>query len=114
MVVLAWLIKTAYGPATGSQRLRFLVATVLYRCIGLRRATINDNLQDLKTGQPVGATPWKVVVALIIGARRVGGMALIPADGTFQGRRAQRANALAALQAALMSALAGREYLVAR
>ena len=31
-------------------------------------ATIsNDNLQDLKTGQLVGATPWKQQVALIIG-----------------------------------------------
>src|SRR6185369_588081 len=27
----------------------------------------NDNLQDLKTGQLVGATPWKQQVALIIG-----------------------------------------------
>ena len=31
-------------------------------------ATIsNDNLQDLKTGQLVGATPWKQQVALIVG-----------------------------------------------
>jgi putative OPT family oligopeptide transporter len=31
-------------------------------------ATIaNDNLQDLKTGQLVGATPWRQQVALIIG-----------------------------------------------
>ena len=31
-------------------------------------ATIaNDNLQDLKTGQLVGATPWKQQVALIFG-----------------------------------------------
>ncbi|MDQ8046389.1 MAG: OPT/YSL family transporter, partial [Patulibacter sp.] len=31
-------------------------------------ATIsNDNLQDLKTGQLVGATPWKQQVALMIG-----------------------------------------------
>ena len=31
-------------------------------------ATIsNDNLQDLKTGQLVGATPWKQQVALVIG-----------------------------------------------
>src|SRR3546814_20828944 len=34
----------------------------------LRIATIsNDNLQDLRTGQLAGATPWKQQVALIIG-----------------------------------------------
>ena len=31
-------------------------------------ATIsNDNLQDLKTGQLVGATPWRQQVALVMG-----------------------------------------------
>ncbi|GIL41421.1 OPT family oligopeptide transporter [Roseiterribacter gracilis] len=40
-------------------------------------ATIaNDNLQDLKTGQLVGATPWKQQVALMIGV--VVGAAVIP------------------------------------
>jgi len=40
-------------------------------------ATIsNDNLQDLKTGQLVGATPWKQQVALIIGV--VFGSLVIP------------------------------------
>lgn len=40
-------------------------------------ATIsNDNLQDLKTGQLVGATPWKQQVALVIGVAF--GSAIIP------------------------------------
>jgi putative OPT family oligopeptide transporter len=40
-------------------------------------ATIaNDNLQDLKTGQLVGATPWKQQVSLIIGV--LVGAAVIP------------------------------------
>ena len=40
-------------------------------------ATIsNDNLQDLKTGQLVGATPWKQQVALMIGV--VAGSLVIP------------------------------------
>lgn len=40
-------------------------------------ATIsNDNLQDLKTGQLVGATPWKQQVALIIGV--IFGSVVIP------------------------------------
>ena len=36
----------------------------------------NDNLQDLKTGQLVDATPWKQQVALIIGV--IAGAAVIP------------------------------------
>ena len=40
-------------------------------------ATIsNDNLQDLKTGQLVGASPWRQQVALIVGV--VAGAAVIP------------------------------------
>ena len=40
-------------------------------------ATIaNDNLQDLKTGQLVGATPWKQQVALMVGV--VAGALTIP------------------------------------
>jgi putative OPT family oligopeptide transporter len=75
-------------------------------------ATIsNDNLQDLKTGQLVGATPWKQQVALLIG---VGfGSAIIPpvldllntAFG-FAGASNAGVNALPAPQAALISALA--------
>src|SRR3546814_4212060 len=75
-------------------------------------ATIsNDNLQDLKTGHLVGATPWKQQVALVIG---VGfGSLIIPpvldllnqAFG-FAGAAGAGANALPAPQAALISALA--------
>jgi len=39
------------------------VTAIVFAC-----ATIsNDNLQDLKTGQLVGATPWRQQVALILG-----------------------------------------------
>ena len=38
--------------------------------------TSNDNLQDLKTGQLVGAAPWRQQVALIIGI--IAGSAVIP------------------------------------
>src|SRR3546814_18827547 len=46
-----------------------LVAYALFTtAIVFSVATIsNDNLQDLKTGQLVGATPWKQQVALVIG-----------------------------------------------
>ena len=53
------------GPDTGTALVAFalLVTTVV-----LAVAVIgNDNLQDLKTGQLVDATPWKQQVALIIG-----------------------------------------------
>jgi putative OPT family oligopeptide transporter len=75
-------------------------------------ATIsNDNLQDLKTGQLVGATPWKQQVALVIGV--VFGTLIIPvvlnllntAFG-FAGAANAGPNALPAPQAALISALA--------
>lgn len=75
-------------------------------------ATIsNDNLQDLKTGQLVGATPWKQQVALMIGV--VFGALVVPpvlnslnnALG-FAGMPGAGPQALAAPQAALISALA--------
>ena len=39
-------------------------------------AIANNNLQDLKTGQLVDATPWKQQVALVIGV--IAGAAIIP------------------------------------
>jgi putative OPT family oligopeptide transporter len=75
-------------------------------------ATIaNDNLQDLKTGQLVGATPWKQQVALVIGV--LFGSIVVPpvldllntAFG-FAGAPGAGPNALAAPQAGLISSLA--------
>ena len=75
-------------------------------------ATIsNDNLQDLKTGQLVGATPWRQQFALVLGV--VFGAIVIPpildllnTTFGFQGAPGARENALAAPQAALISAIA--------
>ena len=75
-------------------------------------ATIsNDNLQDLKTGQLVGATPWKQQVALVIGV--CFGSIVVPpvmqllyTSFGFAGMAGAGPNALAAPQAALISALA--------
>ena len=75
-------------------------------------ATIsNDNLQDLKTGQLVGATPWKQQVALIFGV--LFGSLIVPpvlqllgSTLGFQGAPGAGPNALPAPQAALISALA--------
>jgi putative OPT family oligopeptide transporter len=75
-------------------------------------ATIaNDNLQDLKTGQLVGATPWRQQVALLFGV--LFGAVIIPpvldllnqAYG-FAGAPGAGPDALAAPQAALISTLA--------
>jgi putative OPT family oligopeptide transporter len=72
----------------------------------------NDNLQDLKTGQLVEATPWRQQVALIVGV--VAGALIIPfvlsqLNGAFgfEGGPKGIADApLAAPQATLISALA--------
>jgi len=92
-----------------------LVAYALFvTAIVINIATIsNDNLQDLKTGQLVGATPWRQQVALVFGV--IFGSLVIPslldminhAFG-FQGSpiKGITAQPLAAPQATLISALA--------
>ncbi len=72
----------------------------------------NDNLQDLKTGQIVGATPWRQQVALVIGV--VAGSAVIPpilellnkANGFAGATHGIAANPLPAPQATLISTIA--------
>jgi putative OPT family oligopeptide transporter len=74
-------------------------------------AIANNNLQDLKTGQLVDATPWKQQVALVVGV--IAGAAVIPpildllnhAYG-FAGAPGVHEHALPAPQAGLISALA--------
>ena len=75
-------------------------------------ATIaNDNLQDLKTGQLVGATPWRQQTALVFGVI-FGALIIPPVLGLlntaygFAGTPGAGPKALAAPQAALISALA--------
>jgi putative OPT family oligopeptide transporter len=100
------------GPETGQALIAFalFVTTVV-----LAVAVIgNDNLQDLKTGQLVDATPWKQQVGLLIGV--VAGSCVVPpvlellnrANG-FAGAPNLQAisnEPLAAPQAALISTLA--------
>ncbi|EAH8201403.1 oligopeptide transporter, OPT family [Campylobacter lari] len=78
-------------------------------------AISNDNLQDLKTGYLVGATPWKQQVSLIIGCV-FGALAIAPVlnllyqaygfVGAMPREGMDEANALAAPQANLMSTIA--------
>jgi putative OPT family oligopeptide transporter len=75
-------------------------------------AIANNNLQDLKTGQLVDATPWRQQVALVIGV--IAGAAVIPpvlgllneAYGFLGAPGVNPAHALPAPQAGLISALA--------
>ncbi|MFW0788141.1 OPT family oligopeptide transporter [Gordonia sp. CPCC 205333] len=112
VLIAAILIKFTYGTTSGDQTTALIAFTLFTAAIVFGVATIsNDNLQDLKTGQLVGATPWKQQVALIIGV--VFGSAIIPpilqlmqtAFG-FQGAPGAGDDALAAPQAALISSLA--------
>jgi putative OPT family oligopeptide transporter len=109
VALLAMLVHGNSDPAQGTALVAYALFTT---AIVFSIATIsNDNLQDLKTGQLVGATPWRQQVALVIGV--VFGSLVIPpvlsllntAFG-FQGSPGAGENALSAPQAALISALA--------
>lgn len=66
------LFATEAGTKFATAMALFMTSVVV--CIA---AISNDNLQDLKTGQLVGATPWKQQVALLIGSI-AGAIAIAP------------------------------------
>ena len=110
---ISLILAALFGPNLGLDASQSLVAFALFvTAIIFGIATIaNDNLQDLKTGQLVAATPWRQQVALIIGV--LFGSVVIPPILTilndafgFQGAPGAGPNALAAPQAALISAIA--------
>lgn len=111
-VLAASLLIAAVTRGTTADPLSLVAYTLFTAAIVFGIATIsNDNLQDLKTGQLVGATPWKQQVALIIGV--VFGSLVIPPilqvmlhGFGFQGMEGAGEDALAAPQAALMSSVA--------
>lgn len=82
-VIVISLVLVSVGNATGlfetQDGQKFLTALTLFTAsIVLTTATIsNDNLQDLKTGLLVEATPWRQQVALIIGCF-VGALVIAP------------------------------------
>jgi putative OPT family oligopeptide transporter len=134
---MAGLIGSCNSPVSGMAILSVLGAALLIAAIGLPilqggdakpliafsllvtsvliavAVSANDNLQDLKTGQLVDATPWRQQVALLFGV--VAGSAVIPvilnllnkAYG-FAGANAHAISAtpLAAPQATLISTIA--------
>jgi putative OPT family oligopeptide transporter len=110
---MALLLLALHGRGGDAEATRGLVALALFiTAIVFGVATIsNDNLQDLKTGQLVGATPWRQQVALLLGVG-FGALVIPPvldllnATFGFQGAPGAGPNALAAPQAALISAIA--------
>jgi len=113
VVAAAFVVMAVMGRDSDPGQSSAMVAYALFATgIVFGIATIaNDNLQDLKTGQLVGATPWRQQVALVFGV--IFGALIIPpvldllntAYG-FAGTPGSGSNALAAPQAALISALA--------
>jgi putative OPT family oligopeptide transporter len=110
-IIAAALLIGAVGGA-GGDRGPLVVYALTVTAVVFGIATIsNDNLQDLKTGQLVGATPWRQQVALVFGV--FFGSIVIPpvlsllnqAYG-FAGAPGAGPNALPAPQAALISELA--------
>jgi putative OPT family oligopeptide transporter len=104
-------VKPYVGPEAGKALMAFALFTtaVIFNVA----AIANNNLQDLKTGQLVDATPWKQQVALVIGV--VAGAFVIPpvldlvnhAYGFVGAPGAEaRPNPLPAPQAGLISSLA--------
>jgi putative OPT family oligopeptide transporter len=107
------LILAALFQGVGGDETKALVAFALFvTAIIFGVATIsNNNLQDLKTGQLVDATPWRQQVALVLGV--VFGALVIPpildlmnTAFTFQGAPGAKESALPAPQAAIISTIA--------
>jgi len=103
-------VKPHLPPESGKALVAFaLFVTAVVFAVA---AIANNNLQDLKTGQLVDATPWKQQVALVIGV--LAGAVIIPpvldllnhTYGFAGVPGADPAKALAAPQAGLISALA--------
>ena len=113
VVLTALAVLLVHGTGSSAEETTALVAYTLFTAaIVFCIATIaNDNLQDLKTGQLVEATPWKQQVALVIGVV-FGALVIPPVLGLmqtsfgFQGTPGAGESALAAPQASLIASLA--------
>ncbi len=108
-VLIAALFGGSAGPADRAPLIAFALFLVSF-VFGIA-IVANDNLQDLKTGQLVGSTPWKQQIALIIGVL-AGSLVLPPVlqllatSFGFAGAPGAGPNALAAPQASLFAAIA--------
>ena len=114
VIGVSLLLLVGVSRTVGPQGAPALVAFALFvTAVIFAVATIsNDNLQDLKTGQLVDATPWKQQVALLVGVV-VGALVIPPvldllnhAYGFAGAPGTDPHRALPAPQATLISALA--------
>jgi len=113
IVIASLLMLVVMGLAGVPADPAFIAYALIVTAVVFAVAVIaNDNLQDLKTGQLVGATPWRQQAALIVGVGA--GALVIPfvlnalnrAFGFEGGPAGIAAEPLAAPQATLISALA--------
>ena len=115
-LLLSWLLDASTAGAD-AERGRFVTAASLFltSVIVATASIANDNLQDLKTGQLVGATPWRQQIALLVGVA-VGSIVIAPLldllyrtyglVGALPRPGMDPRSALAAPQASLISAIA--------
>ncbi len=115
--LLLLIILKSGGMLAGEDGRRAAVAFTLFVVsVVLATATVsNDNLQDLKTGLLVGATPWRQQVVLVVGCV-VGALVIPPVldllyhaygfPGAMPDAGMDPGQALAAPQATLMAAIA--------
>ncbi|WP_439258081.1 OPT family oligopeptide transporter [Lonepinella sp. BR2271] len=77
--IVLMLIGSSAGLLDTADGQKFLTALTLFSCsiVICTAAISNDNLQDLKTGYLIQATPWRQQVALIIGVI-VGALVIAP------------------------------------
>ena len=109
---LLLVLSVGSGAPAGGEHVLVAFALFVTSIIFAVACIANNNLQDLKTGQLVGATPWKQQVALMVGV--IAGAVVIPpvldllnhAYGFAGAPGPHREHALPAPQAGLMSALA--------
>lgn len=120
-VVIVSLVLLFIGESTDlletSGGREFVTALALFTTsvIVAIAAISNDNLQDLKTGQLIKATPWKQQIALLIGCI-IGAIVIAPVlevvynaygfAGAMPRAEMDTSQALSAPQATLMSAIA--------
>ncbi|MDH2925681.1 oligopeptide transporter, OPT family [Lonepinella koalarum] len=120
-VVITAIVLMLIGSSTGvldtADGQKFLTALTLFSCsiVICTAAISNDNLQDLKTGYLIEATPWRQQVALIIGVI-VGALVIAPVldilyysygfTGAIPREGMDPSQALSAPQATLMMTIA--------
>lgn len=110
---ISLILAAIYGSVDATVTQSLVAFALFVTAIVFGVATIsNDNLQDLKTGQLVGATPWRQQLALVFGV--IFGALVIPpildlmnTAFTFQGApNARPETALAAPQATIITTIA--------